>query len=113
MVGCHVGHDCHVGNGVIFANLVTLGGHVSIGDNAFLGGFAGFHQFCRVGEGVMVAGMSPSRNDVIPFGMVRGEKLRGLNVIGLRRRGATHADVLRLRHAYQLDSLAKACLLIA
>ena len=102
MVGSHVGHDCHVGNGVTFANLVTLGGHVSIGDNAFLGGFAGFHQFCRIGEGVMVAGMSPVRTDVIPFGMVRGERLRGLNVVGLRRRGATRAEVLRLRHAYRI-----------
>lgn len=102
MVGSHVAHDCQVGNGVTFANLVTLGGHVSIGDNAFLGGFAGFHQFCRVGEGVMVAGMSPVRTDVIPFGMVRGENLRGLNVVGLRRRGATHADLQRLRHVYQI-----------
>lgn len=102
MVGSHVGHDCQVGNGVTFANLVTLGGHVSVGDNAFLGGFAGFHQFCRVGEGVMVAGMSPVRTDIIPFGMARGEKLRGLNVVGLRRRGATRADLQRLRDAYRI-----------
>ncbi len=102
MVGSHVAHDCHVGNGVVFANLVTLGGHVSIGDNAFLGGFAGFHQFCRIGEGVMVAGMSPVRTDVIPFGMARGERLRGLNIVGLRRRGATRAEVARLRQAYQI-----------
>ncbi len=101
MVGSHIGHDCQVGDGVTFANLVTLGGHVSIGDNAFLGGFAGFHQFCRVGEGVMVAGMSPVRTDIIPFGMARGENLRGLNVVGLRRRGATRADLHRLRHVYQ------------
>ena len=101
MVGSHVAHDCHVGNGVTFANLVTLGGHVCVGDNAFLGGFAGFHQFCRVGEGVMVAGMSPVRTDIIPFGMARGENLRGLNVVGLRRRGATKADVRLLRSAYQ------------
>ncbi|MGH6671862.1 MAG: acyl-ACP--UDP-N-acetylglucosamine O-acyltransferase [Xanthobacteraceae bacterium] len=101
MVGSHVAHDCQVGNGVTFANLVTLGGHVSIGDDAFLGGFAGFHQFCRIGEGVMVAGMSPVRTDIIPFGMARGERLRGLNIVGLRRRGATKADLRRLRSAYR------------
>lgn len=101
MVGSHVGHDCQVGNGVMFANLVTLGGHVLIGDNAFLGGFAGFHQFCRVGEGAMVAGMSPVRTNIIPFGMARGESLRGLNVVGLRRGGATRADLQRLRQVYR------------
>lgn len=102
MVGAHVGHDCQVGNRVTFANLVTLGGHVCVGDNAFLGGFAGFHQFCRIGEGVMVGGMSPVRTDVIPFGLVRGERLRGLNVVGLRRRGATRADLHKLRRAYRI-----------
>lgn len=101
MVGSHVAHDCHVGNGVTFANLVTLGGHVSVGDNSFLGGFAGFHQFCRIGEGAMVAGMSPVRTDIIPFGMARGERLRGLNFVGLRRRGATKADLRLLRNAYR------------
>ncbi|MGB6537213.1 MAG: acyl-ACP--UDP-N-acetylglucosamine O-acyltransferase [Xanthobacteraceae bacterium] len=101
MVGCHVAHDCQVGNGVTFANLASLGGHVSIGDNVVVGALAGFHQFCRVGEGVMVGGMSPVRTDIIPFAMVRGENLRGLNVVGLRRRGASRADLQRLRHVYR------------
>jgi UDP-N-acetylglucosamine acyltransferase len=101
MVGAHVGHDCQVGNGVTFANLVTLGGHVSVGDNAFLGGLSAFHQYCRVGEAVMVGGMSPVRADIIPFGLARGEKLCGLNVVGLRRRGATRADLHRLRRVYR------------
>jgi UDP-N-acetylglucosamine acyltransferase len=100
MVGSHIAHDCHVGNGVTFANLVTLGGHVSIGDNAFLGGLAAVHQHGRVGEGAMIGGLAPVRSDVIPFGLVRGEHLAGLNVVGLRRRGASRADLQRLRRAY-------------
>jgi len=102
MVGAHVGHDCQVGNGVTFANLVTLGGRVSVGDNAFLGGFVAVHQFCRIGEGVMVGAMTPVRTDIISFGMARDERLRGLNVVGLRRRGATRADLQRLRQAYRM-----------
>jgi len=42
------------------------------------------------------------RADVIPFGLVQGPlaDLIGLNVVGLRRRGAAKADVHRLRQAY-------------
>jgi UDP-N-acetylglucosamine acyltransferase len=101
MVGSHIGHDCQVGNGVTFANLATLGGHVIVGDNVFFGGLSAVHQFCRIGEGAMIGGMSPVRADVIPFGLVRGVKLMGLNVVGLRRRGATRADLQRLRQAYR------------
>ncbi len=101
MVGSHVGHDCHVGNGVTFANLVTLGGHVEVGNNVFVGGIVAVHQHGRIGEGVMVGGVSPVRSDVIPFAMAWNDGLEGLNVVGLRRRGATRADLHRLRAAYR------------
>jgi UDP-N-acetylglucosamine acyltransferase len=104
MVGSHVGHDCQVGSNVTLANNVALGGHVSVGDNAFLGGHAAVHQYVRIGEGVMMAGMSGASDDVIPFGFAFGGPigaLVGLNVVGLRRRGATRADLHRLRRAYR------------
>jgi UDP-N-acetylglucosamine acyltransferase len=103
MVGSHVGHDCHVGNAAIFANNAVIGGHVSVGDNAFLGGNAAVHQYARVGEGAMVAGLSGITRDLIPFGYARGQiaGLAGLNLIGLRRRGATRADLLRVRRIYR------------
>jgi len=103
MVGCHVGHDCAVGNDVTFANNVVLGGHVSVGDYTFLGGHVAIHQFVRIGEGVMMAGMSAARDDIIPFGFALGQTgaLVGLNIVGLRRRGARHAEMHRLRRAYR------------
>ena len=103
MVGAHVGHDCHVGNRVTFANNAVLGGHVCVGDNAFLGGQAAVHQFVRIGEGVMLAGLSGAAGDIIPFGYALGQiaELRGLNVVGLRRRGASRAEMHRLRRAYR------------
>jgi UDP-N-acetylglucosamine acyltransferase len=103
MVGSHVGHDCQVGNDVTFANNVVLGGHVSVGDHTFLGGHVAIHQFVRIGEGVMMAGMSAARDDIIPFGFALGQTgaLVGLNVVGLRRRGATRAELHRLRRAYR------------
>jgi len=104
MVGSHVGHDCKVGSDVTFANNVVLGGHVTVGDFVFLGGQAAVRQFVRIGEGAMVTGMSGVRADVIPFGLVQGAKadLVGLNVVGMRRRGWTKADIHRLRKAYEM-----------
>jgi UDP-N-acetylglucosamine acyltransferase len=103
MVGSHVGHDCQVGNDVTFANNVVLGGHVGVGDQTFLGGHVAIHQFVRVGEGVMMAGMSAARDDIIPFGFALGQTgaLVGLNIVGLRRRGATKDEMHRVRRAYR------------
>ncbi len=103
MVGSHVGHDCQVGDDVTLANNVVLGGHVSVGDFTFLGGHVAIHQFVRVGEGVMMAGMSAARDDIIPFGFALGQTgaLVGLNIVGLRRRGVTKAEMHRIRRAYR------------
>jgi UDP-N-acetylglucosamine acyltransferase len=103
MVGSHVGHDCLVGNNVTFANNTVLGGHVEVGDFTFLGGHVAIHQFVRIGEGVMMAGMSAARDDIIPFGFALGQTgaLVGLNIVGLRRRGATKAEMHRIRRAYR------------
>jgi UDP-N-acetylglucosamine acyltransferase len=103
MVGSHVGHDCQVGNDVTLANNVVLGGHVSVGDFTFLGGHVAIHQFVRIGEGVMMAGMSAARDDIIPFGFALGQTgaLVGLNIVGLRRRGVTKAQMHRIRRAYR------------
>ncbi len=103
MVGSHVGHDCDVGNDVTFANNAVIGGHVSVGEHTFLGGHVAIHQFVRIGEGAMMAGMSAARDDIIPFGFALGQTaaLVGLNVVGLRRRGTTRAEIHRLRRAYR------------
>jgi UDP-N-acetylglucosamine acyltransferase len=103
LAGSHVAHDCQIGDAVTFANNAVIGGHVSIGDHAFLGGQAAIHQHVRVGEGAMVAGLSGATGDIIPFGYALGQiaSLVGLNMLGLRRRGATRADMHRLRRAYR------------
>jgi UDP-N-acetylglucosamine acyltransferase len=103
MVGSHVGHDCKVGSDVTFANNVVLGGHVTVGDFVVFGGQAAVRQFVRIGEGAMIVGLSGVRADIIPFGLVQGPlaDLVGLNVVGMRRRGWSKADIHRLRQAYE------------
>jgi UDP-N-acetylglucosamine acyltransferase len=104
MVGSHVAHDCQVGDDVAFANNAVLGGHVVVGDHTFLGGQAAVHQFVRLGESAMISGVTGVAADVIPFGLARGSyaALEGLNVVGMRRRGLTHSDMLRLRRLYRV-----------
>ena len=67
------------------------------------GGGVAVRQFVRIGEGAMIVGLSGVRADVIPFGMAHGPlaDLIGLNVVGMRRRGLSKADVQRVRSAYQ------------
>ncbi|HZQ14550.1 MAG TPA: acyl-ACP--UDP-N-acetylglucosamine O-acyltransferase [Pseudolabrys sp.] len=103
MVGSHVAHDCQVGNNVVFANNIMLGGHVVVGDNVVFGGGVAVRQFCRIGEGAMIVGVSGVRADIIPWGMAQGPlaNLIGINVVGMRRSGLTKADILTVRRAYQ------------
>ncbi|MGP1395819.1 MAG: acyl-ACP--UDP-N-acetylglucosamine O-acyltransferase [Inquilinaceae bacterium] len=104
MAYSHVAHDCRVGNSVILANSATLGGHVTVGDHAILGGLSAVQQWVRIGEHAFIGGMTGVEQDVIPFGMVVGERghLAGLNLVGLKRRGFDRSDIHTLRAAYRL-----------
>lgn len=103
MIGVHVAHDCMIGNGNVFANNATLAGHVHVGNNVVIGGLSAVHQFCRIGDHAMIGGMSGVENDVIPYGLVMGERahLAGLNLVGLERRGFDKADVKILMKAFK------------
>ncbi len=104
MAGAHVAHDCRLGDHVIMANNVALGGHIAIGDYAFLGGQAAVHQFVRIGAHAMIGGLTGVERDVIPYGMVVGDRARltGLNIVGLQRRGFSREEIQALRTAYEM-----------
>jgi UDP-N-acetylglucosamine acyltransferase len=86
---------------VVFANAALLAGHVSVGDHTFLGGAAAVHQFCRIGEGVMVAGHAAITRDVPHFTMVaERDDVIGFNVVGLKRRGVARAAIAELKAAF-------------
>ena len=103
MMSSHVAHDCVVGNNIVFANNATLAGHVEVGDYAIIGGLSAVHQFVRIGAYAMIGGMSGVEHDVIPFGLVKGERahLAGLNYVGLERRGFTKEQVQSLMKAFK------------
>ncbi len=100
----HVAHDCIVGNNVTLTNGATLGGHCEVGDYVIIGGLTAVHQFVRIGRRAFLGGCSAVVGDVIPYGMAVGNraKLRGFNVVGLKRSGMTRTELQALRAAYRL-----------
>ena len=104
MVGVHVAHNCEVGDDNVLANGAALAGHVAVEDHAFLASNVGAHQFVRFGRYAMVGGKSKVVQDVLPFFTTDGNpaRVRGLNVIGLRRGGFSPQERAALRRAYQL-----------
>ena len=100
----HVAHDCTVGNHTIFSNNGTLAGHVVVEDHAVIGGLSGVHQFCRIGRHAILGGCTKIVQDVPPFLIADGNpaEIRGINQVGLERRGFTPDDIRSLREAYRL-----------
>lgn len=103
LAGCHVAHDARVGNRVIIVNQSAVAGHCVIEDDVIIGGLCGIHQFVRIGRGAIIGALSMVTNDVIPHGLVQGPRgeLDGLNLVGLKRRGVSRADITALRVAFQ------------
>ena len=105
----HVAHDTVVGNHCILSNAATLAGHVTVEDHVILSGFAGVHQFCRVGAHSMIGGCAKIVQDVPPYTIADGHpaRLRGLNLVGLERRDFAKEDIRALKTAYKTLFLKK------
>jgi UDP-N-acetylglucosamine acyltransferase len=106
MAYSHVAHDCRIGNGVVMANVATLAGHVTIEDNVIMGGLVAVHQFTSIGMNAMVGGGTMVSLDILPYTIAtsarrRDTKLRGLNLIGLKRRGFSASAISNLKKAYK------------
>jgi UDP-N-acetylglucosamine acyltransferase len=103
MVSSHVAHDCVIGDNVVAVNNVAIGGHVQIDDNAIVGGNSAVHQFIRIGKFAMIGGMCAVIRDIIPYGLVHGNRsvLQGINLIGLRRNNISNQDIALLNKAYK------------
>ena len=102
MINSHIAHDCVVGNNVIMTNNAVIGGHVHLGDGVILGGNCAVHQFVHIGRKAMVGGVSGVARDIIPFGIANGmpARLRGLNVIGMKRSGIDEAAIKACTRAF-------------
>jgi UDP-N-acetylglucosamine acyltransferase len=104
MNGVHLGHDTRIGSHCIIASQCAIAGHVVVEDFAVVGGLSGIHQFARVGESAMVAALSGVTKDAPPFSLVAGERAttRGVNLVGLRRRGFPAESRRQIKRAFHL-----------
>ncbi|MEX0348476.1 MAG: acyl-ACP--UDP-N-acetylglucosamine O-acyltransferase [Paracoccaceae bacterium] len=103
MAGVHVAHDVQIGNRVIMVNHSGAAGHCIVEDDVIVGGISGLHQWVRVGRGAIIGALTMVPNDVIPYGLVQAQRgrLDGLNLVGLKRRGVSRADISALRAAFK------------
>jgi len=109
MISSHIAHDCIIGNDVVIANNVPLGGHVAIEDGVIIGGNSAVQQFTRIGRLAMIGGMTGVLKDVIPFGLSFGNRnfLKGINIIGLKRKSYENKKIMQLNEAYEKIFLSK------
>jgi UDP-N-acetylglucosamine acyltransferase len=93
-----------VDDSVVFSNNGTLAGHVEIGDNAVMGGLTAVHQFCRIGRFAITGGCSKIVQDVPPFMIADGNPaiVRGINLVGLERKGFPPETVKAIKEAFRL-----------
>ncbi|MFT3762671.1 MAG: acyl-ACP--UDP-N-acetylglucosamine O-acyltransferase [Pseudoxanthomonas sp.] len=100
----HIAHDCRVGDRCVFSNNASLAGHVEVGDWVIFSGFAGAHQFCRVGAHAFIGKGVLLAADVPPYTMVAGDehgRPRGINSEGLKRRGFDAERIAAIKRAYR------------
>jgi UDP-N-acetylglucosamine acyltransferase len=101
MAASHIAHDVVVGSHCVLANGVQLAGHAVLEDWVTIGGMAGVAQFVRVGESAFIAAMTGCERDVPPFVIAQGNRarVRGVNVVGLRRRAVPDESIRALSRA--------------
>jgi len=110
MAYVHVAHDCVVGDDVVLANAATLAGHVVVEPFATIAGLAAIGQRLCVGESAFVAAGAMVERDVPPFSVVSGDRarVRGLNRVGLARRGFPTETLRALKRAHRALFLSSA-----
>ena len=114
MVAVHIAHDCKVGSDVTMVNNVTLAGHCEVGNFAVINGFAALHQFVRVGAYTFIGGLAGLGKDLVPFATATGllgsqagtsltrvGRFRGVNTVGMRRRGFSRDAIRTVRTALE------------
>ena len=103
MACSHVAHDCVLEDEIIVSNNVLLAGHVRIESQAIIAGGAACNHYVTIGTLAMVGGMSRVKKDVPPYMVLEGtpSRVRGVNLVGCRRRGVPDASVDQLREAYR------------
>ncbi|MCP4912304.1 MAG: acyl-ACP--UDP-N-acetylglucosamine O-acyltransferase [Oligoflexia bacterium] len=100
----HLGHDVQFGSNCVIANSTNLAGHVRVGDRVIIGGGTNISQFVSIGRGAYLGGASAVDRDVPLFCTAYGNRVRlkGINIIGLRRQGYEKQVITEVVDFYRL-----------
>ncbi len=100
----HIAHDCILKNGIVICNGVLLAGHVTVGEKSFISGNVVVHQFCNIGDYVMIGGGSRVIQDCLHYALVVGAeagRVLSINAVGLRRAGFSPEDRKAIKKAFR------------
>lgn len=87
----------------IVTNAVRLYENVKCHERVIIGGLSTIEANNTIGTGVMIGGASVVTTDIPPFMLVEGNKatIKGLNIIGLRRRLDNKEDIEEIKAIYK------------
>lgn len=102
----HVGHDGVIDDDATLSAAATLAGHVTVGAEATVGMDCTVHQYRAVGPGSMIGMGATVTRDVPPYAKAFGSpaRVRGVNDVGMRRRGISADDIAALAAQYDADA---------
>ncbi len=92
-----------IANNCVLTNAVRLYDNVTCQERVIIGGLSTIEANNHIGTGVMVGGASYVNHDIPPFCLVEGNRstIKGLNIIGLRRRLNNSEDIEEIKAAYK------------
>ncbi|MGE4418974.1 MAG: acyl-ACP--UDP-N- acetylglucosamine O-acyltransferase [Sulfurimonas sp.] len=92
-----------LGDFCIITNAVRLYENVKCEERVIIGGLSTVEANNNIGTGVMIGGASVVNSDIPPFMLVEGNKatIKGLNVIGLRRRLEKKGDIEEIKAVFK------------
>jgi len=104
MAYSHMGHNAKIGDNNVITNTAQLAGYSQLGNYVVMSAFTAIHQFCKVGDYVMIGGGAKVNKDIPPYSIAFGTpaKVIGLNIVGLRRRGFSAEQRERIKNIYDI-----------
>jgi UDP-N-acetylglucosamine acyltransferase len=104
MTSAHAGHNAQVADEVIMANGAALGGWACVDRKANLSAHVLVHQFCWIGEMVIIQGNGGLSCHMPPYVMAANiNNVVGLNKVGLHRAPwISDTDRAQIKEAFQI-----------
>ncbi|MEN9705643.1 MAG: hypothetical protein RLZZ393_1522, partial [Pseudomonadota bacterium] len=77
---------------------------LEVGDWVIMSGYAGAHQFCKIGAHAFIGNNTAVTRDVPPYVMATGHPAepRSINSEGLKRRGFDADQIRNIKNAYRV-----------